>query len=149
MKSRFIALFLALTISGWAQTANSTHPPATEKNAPAADSKGTCCEKMASHAKADSSEHAQHCMHASAVSKDGKDAASCCSGKDTTSCCSGKDGEACAKNESGSADCCGEKSKAGHEMGYCSENAGKRTAKRCCVSGQCTHEHHEQSPVGN
>jgi len=148
MKTKFFALFLALTISAWAQTATSTQPPATEKNAPVADSKCSCCEKMASHAKADSSEHAQHCMHA-ATTKEGKDAASCCSSKDASSCCAGKDGKACAKNESASAACCGEKSKAGHEMSCCSEKDGKKTAHNCCGSGQCAHEHHVQPTAGN
>ncbi len=65
MKYKVFALFLALTVASWAQTATQTEPAAPQ-SAPA---KSACCEKMASANAKDS--HA--CMHHDMKSSDGKE----------------------------------------------------------------------------
>lgn len=123
MKSRMLALILALTVVSWAQTATQSTPSAAQQGT-TGNAKHACCDKM-SDAKGG---HA-----ACARNHDGKEMASCCAGKDEKSCC-GKDAKSCMRDSKTSAssgkDCCGkEKDKT---ASCCAGNEGKECHKGCC-----------------
>jgi hypothetical protein len=122
MKYKVIALFLALAVASWAQTATQTEPAAPQ-SAPTAQC--PCCEKMAS---ADAKEgHA--CMHHNMKSSDGKEMSSCAA----MSCCGGKDAKSCMKGEKDASanSCCA--AKAGEKMsGGCCGDKCSKDGKRCC-----------------
>lgn len=121
MKSRMLALILALTVVSWALSATQSTPSPTQQGT---TENAKCCDKM-SDAKGG---HAA-CMH----KHDGKEMASCCEGKDEKSCC-GKDAKSCMRDSknaaSSSKDCCGkEKDKT---ASCCGGMAGKECHKGCC-----------------
>lgn len=141
MRYKISALILALTVISWAQTATPVAPSAPQQNAPAAQSKCSCCDKMAS---ADAKDAKSCCAHHDMQAKgaDGKDAKkmSCCAGKDAKST-DGKDAMSCMRNaKDKTASCCKKgcgKTSCGKDKmaACCGEKCGKAgtTAKTCCA----------------
>jgi len=135
MKSRMLALILALTVVSWAQTATQTTPSAsTQNSAPALRAKASCCDKMGANG-ASCPRHGK---------KDAKGMASCCGSKEMESCCSGKDAKSCMKDDKSTAGCCKDgcgKDKAAKACcgdkecgkGCCSSLKSEKTAKTCCA----------------
>lgn len=135
MKSKMLALILALTVVSWAQTATQTAPSdSTQNSAPADKAKASCCDKMGANG-ASCPRHGK---------KEAKDMASCCGGKEMKSCCGGKDAKSCMKGDKTAAGCCKDrcgKDKAagsccgGKECGKgcCSTMKSEKTAKNCCA----------------
>jgi len=127
MRYRLFALFLALTVASWAQTAtpNTASTPqtgATEKE----KAKCPCCDKMVSaDAKDGQSCCAHHDMSANESKMDGKEMASCC--KKAAS--DGKAGMACMRKAKGkAASCC----KEGCGKESCARDVKDKTASACC-----------------
>jgi hypothetical protein len=134
MKYKMIAIFLALTVMSWAQTATQTAPSAPQQNtAPVEKPKCPCCDKMASAGtKATHACCAHHGMHPG----DGKDMASCCSGKDAACCSGGKDAKSCMKGDKDAAgkSCCGDRCGRDKTAATCCGNScGKEGGKGCCA----------------
>jgi hypothetical protein len=156
MKYKMLALFLALTVASWAQTATQTTPATPQQSTvPAEKAKCACCDKMTA---ADSKDAhaccADHAMKGDmAGMKDGKEMASCCAGKEAkstdgkdamacmkgdkdkaaASCC--KDGcskDSCGKGKTASA-CCGEECGKDGGKGCCAGMKSDKTAKSCCT----------------
>ncbi len=135
MKSKMLALILALTVVSWAQSATQTAPSdSTQNSAPADKAKASCCDKMSANG-ASCPRHGK---------KDAKDMASCCGGKEMKSCCGGKDAKSCMRGDKSAAGCCKDgcgKDKAakaccgGKECGKgcCSGMKSDKTAKNCCA----------------
>jgi len=162
MRSKLLALILALNVMGWAQAATSNTAPVPEQNSAAAEAKADCpcCEKMGDvHDHAAMHKDMQACMH----SKDGKDGMACCAGKDSKDgmpCCSGKDGKntmACCQGKEANAtakdaktaSCCGSSSKSQEkEVSCCSAKDGK-SAKGCCGANSCGKQNAEHATPGN
>jgi hypothetical protein len=121
MKSKILALILALTVVSWAQTATQTAPSdSTQSSAPADKAKASCCDKMGANG-ASCPRHGK---------KDAKDMASCCGGKEMKSCCGGKDAKSCMKDDKSSASCC--KDGCGRDKTAASCCSGKECGKGCC-----------------
>jgi len=123
MKSRVLALILALGVISWAQTTT----PVPQSDAPAA--KCGCCQKMAS---ADSKDGHASCMH----KQDGKEMASCCAGKDEKSCCGGKDAKSCMRDGKADASCCKNGCGKDKTASCCGSKAGKQCGKGCCAGNK-------------
>lgn len=134
MKFKMIALFLALSLVTWAQTA--TPNPPSGQDTP----KGGCTD-CCKHMAGDKDKGAHGCFHDMHASGDTKDAA-CCGGKDEKGCM-GKDAKACMKGDSANASCAGGKCcdmKDG--KGCCLKSAeGDETAMACCSGTHCDREH--------
>jgi hypothetical protein len=127
MKSKMLALILALTVISWAQTATQGTTSTQQQDTATQNAKSACCDKM-SDAKGG---HAA-CMR----NHDGKDMASCCAGKDGKSCCSGKDAQSCMKDDKNAAsckDCCGKEK---DKTAFCCQKNGKECGKGCCGGDQ-------------
>ena len=118
MKSKMLALILALTVISWAQTATQSTPSTPQQGTATESAKCACCDKM-SPAK---DGHAA-CMH----NNGGKDMASCCAGKHEKPCCGGKDAKSCMKDGH---DCCGKDKE--NSASCCDRKAGKECGKGCC-----------------
>lgn len=116
MKSKILALILALTVVSWAQTATQTTPSdSTKSSVPTDKAKASCCDKMGANG-ASCPRHGK---------KDAKDMASCCGDKEMKSCCGGKDAKSCMKDDKNAAGCC-------------KDGCGKdKTAKACCGGKEC------------
>jgi hypothetical protein len=126
MKFKMIALFLALSLSAWAQSATTPNPTTPQDSPKAACS--DCCKHMASDK---DSKDAKGCCHDMKASADGK-----------TSCCEGKDGMSCMKGEKADASC--DKGKCcdmKDSKGCCSHADGDKTAMACCSGNQCGKQH--------
>src|SRR5690348_15287857 len=95
MKFKMIALFLALSLSAWAQSA--TTPNATPQDEPKAG-----CSDCCKHTAGDKDKDTKGCCHEMKAAADGK--MSCCEGKDGKGCM-GKDGMSCMKGEKSEASC--------------------------------------------
>jgi hypothetical protein len=125
MKSKVLALILAITVISWAQTAAPTTPSTPQQGTASEKAKSACCDKM-SDAK---SGHAA-CMRNHA----GNDMASCCAGKNGKPCRGDKDAKSCMKDDKTAASCC--KDCCGKEKGKtascCEKNVGKECGKGCC-----------------
>jgi hypothetical protein len=119
MKSRMLALILALTVISWGQTATQSTPSSPQQGTSTENAKCACCDKMS-----DAKDGHAACMH----NHGGKDMASCCAGKDMKSCCGGKDAKSCMKDGH---DCCGGKEK-DKTASCCDRKAGKECGKGCC-----------------
>jgi len=126
VKSKMLALILALTVVSWAQTATQTAPSdSTRNSAPADKAKASCCDKMGANGAS--------CPHHG--KKDAQEIASCCGGKEAKSCMKDdktaagccKDG--CGKDKTAKA-CCGGKES---EKGCCSGMKSDKTATSCCA----------------
>ncbi len=144
MKFKIIALFLALTVASWAQTATQTAPAAPQQSTDKA--KCACCDKMAAGEMGDMKDGASCCAHHDMKTGDSKDMASCCAGKDKdkASCCDGKDAKSCKRDskDKNAKACCGDKcskdkmaanccgGKCG--KGCCSDNKSEKSANNCC-----------------
>jgi|SRR5215470_2565198 len=125
MKYKVIAILLALTIVAWAQSANTSQPPATDQKSENVDKKAIpcCCEKMSGEHK-----EAKSCM------RDGSK--NCCSGKHAASCCKDKEAKACMKGGE-TFSCCSEgKCGDGEKMSCCSAKKVQK-AESCCQGMQC------------
>src|SRR5512141_565907 len=118
MKFKMVALFLALSLVTWAQTA--TPNPPSGQDAPKAGC-ANCCKHMAGDQDKDT-HGCCHDMHAKN--------ATCCSGKDGKGCM-GKDGNSCMKADSATAS--GEKCCDMKDGKSCCSNAaaGDKTAMAC------------------
>src|SRR5215831_4893259 len=113
MKFRIIALILALSVSGWAQTAAQDSPAQSAPQPPKAQC--ACCDKAA--------ESGAGCCHHS-KEQDGKSASACCGGREGSGCC-GKGmkcekPDATAKNDG----CCGDKPCGGEGKSCCGKPEG-------------------------
>lgn len=116
MRSKILALILALTVVSWAQTATQTTPSdSSNSSVPTDNAKTSCCDKMGANG-ASCPRHGK---------KDAKAVASCCGDKEMKSCCGGKDAKSCMKADKGAASCC-------------KNDCGKdKTAKACCGEKEC------------
>jgi len=135
MKSKILALILALTVVSWAQTATQATPSdSTQNSAPADKAKASCCNKMGANG-ASCPRHGK---------KEAKDMASCCGSKEMNSCCGGKDAKSCMKDDKSAASCCKDgcgKDKTAKaccsgkecEKGCCSSSKSEKTARNCCA----------------
>jgi hypothetical protein len=134
MKFKMVALFLALSLSAWAQTTTTPNPP-TPQDPPKAGCTD-CCKHMAGDK---DTKDAKGCCHDMKAMGEGK--MSCCEGKDGKACM-GKDGTSCMKGEKadascGKGKCCDMKD----GKGCCSHADGDKTARACCSGTQCGKEH--------
>jgi hypothetical protein len=137
MKFKMIALFLALSLSAWAQTAT-TPNPTTPQDTPKAGC-SDCCKHMAGDKDTKDTKDAKGCCHDMKAMGNGK--MSCCEGKDGKACM-GKDGMSCMKGEKadascGKGKCCDMKG----GKGCCSHGDGDKTAMACCSGTQCGMDH--------
>jgi hypothetical protein len=136
MKYRVVALVLALAITSWAQSTNSSdQKPADAKTTCA------CCAKGDTANQSDPNQAKHACMK---KTEDGKEVMACCAGKDAKAC----SGETCCKpGEKDAASCCA-KTADGQAMACCSGKDG--AAKDCCGGNQCgKHDPHEHNTPGN
>lgn len=124
MKHKMIALFLALTVAAWTQTATQT-APATPQNAE--KDKCSCCDKMA---KAGTKDAPTCCARHHGATKE----PSCCAGKENMSCCSGKDAKSCMKQGKDQTASCAECAKDKTAGACCEGKCGKECDKDCCAS---------------
>ena len=150
MNLKAIALALALTVVGWAQTSSKTSPTIPEKPAaPAATASpachqgegkdASCCASMSGTGK----EEMSCCAHHDAASE--KDSMPCChhEAKDAgqpMSCCKDKGGKSCMKdNKSANAStvvgCCPDGSCCGKEKACCDSSKDVKTTAMACCSG--------------
>jgi hypothetical protein len=153
MKSKLLAVLLALNVMCWAQTSTTPNPaPAPEKKSAPAEAKPACpcCEHMGADHAAMHNGMESCCMHKDAAGKD-KDAMSCCAGMDDKMACGrAKDNKATAKDDKAPASCCGSgKCAAGKEMSCCAAKAGDADHD-CCGGNACgKHDHAQHAAPGN
>ncbi|HTT19449.1 MAG TPA: hypothetical protein VMG82_10910 [Candidatus Sulfotelmatobacter sp.] len=124
MKSKMLALILALTVISWAQTATQTTPSTAQQSTAPEKAKCACCDKMS-----DAKGGQGACMH----NHGGKDMASCCNGKDEKSCCGGKDAKSCMKDDKTAASCCKDcRGKEKDKTASCCDRKAGKECKGCC-----------------
>jgi hypothetical protein len=138
MKIKMLALILALTTTVWAQT---TNPPASDKDSAAASSKACpCCDKMTKDSKD------MPCCHG----KDAKSEMPCGHGKDANgemACCKGKDAKASRRASKGGESCCGKDASCCKEGASCcgAKDKADTAAEGCCAGGKCDRKAHQHA----